>query len=428
MVALRGHIESIHGSAKWLLENGHHAASTYFSILCMEEVSKHLVMSGCKLGGRGVTRDDLGAVGTHEKKIARFLEFAMPPARRAGEAPGGGLPDPASVVRALARVKELAVYFEFRGGVAITLEGLLGSGATVRAAGLLESVAAQGALAALRPQADPGAAGPDPQEGARAGVAEAIAIVGGLKWGAPGVSGASIPHDQLDAALSGLYDHLAVLCRIAHGLLAGGHVAASVLVGVIALEEGCRHYLLAKCRREGRDAEAGDLRGMASHKTRLVAFFKDAAKALEKANAASSEGERMALDPKSLVRLNAVKELAIYFAYVAEEEVTLKGIFGDSARGMAVYVDWIAQGLVSMMLICDGDASNPRGRNEQNHVLYERRRQFEEFVVDPDSMELCAGWHKTAGMLKELNDAARNLDVKGCKSRLAEIRKYVRAG
>jgi len=76
------------------------------------------------------------------------------------------------------------------------------------------------------------------------------------------------------------------------------------------------------------------------------------------------------------------------------------------------------------MLISDGDASDPRSRNDQNDVHYERRKQFKEFIRDSENVEQIAGWHKMAGMLKELNDAARNLDMGGCKSKLAAIRKY----
>jgi len=409
--AMRGacrHIEAVRGAARWLWENGYQVTSTYFSILCMEEIKYH-VISSCKLEGRGVTKEDLESTDTHEKKIAKFLEFVLPPTRGVGGTSGAGLPTPGKVASMLARVKERAAYFEFAGDRSGPGEP---AGPRLHEEG---GVAPVVSCRAWRPD-DAAVAGRAGRNGS--GSAGGRAGKHGrsdVHLGRTGGSGRADPVPRFPMGCSTppclVSDHLAMLCRIAHGLLAKRHVAASVLVGVIAPEGSHRHYMLAKYRRGGKRVEAKNLCGMANHKARLLAFSVDAAKVREKASARDGEGERTVLDPKSLVRLNAVRELAIYFVYLGDEEVTLEEIFGCSARNLAIHVGWIAQGLVSCMLISDEGASDPRVRNDQNDVHYERRKQFKEFVRDSENVEQIAGWHKMAGMLKELNDAARNLDV-----------------
>lgn len=422
MAELRVHIGRIQESAVWLGDNGHHEASVYFSILCMEEISKHHVMSG--RSGVGVREEDISL--DHAEKVAGFLDVHAPPTHEGAGSPGGAPGQEAA--SALCELKERAVYFGPGSGAASTLEGLLGAGSMEAVSGLLASAVGQAALS-LPPQAavgmaHQGAGSPHARASARADIARVMATVQGPLAGAPPGVGAGIPHCRLDSALRGLEWHLGDLAKAAHELHAAGHESASIFMAVIALEEGARYYLLSRCRREEKSVECGDLWDMRNHKKKLSEFFKDVDRALGEKNKGGEGGGYVVLDPHYYVKLNGVKELAAYFAHMDDETVTLEAILGDGVRNLAEYVNQNVQGIVSWMVVCDGDSRDPYRIHNRNPVHLERYERFCRFREDPENAECWDGWYCMVGLLKDLNDEVRNLNVKGCKTRIAAIREF----
>lgn len=425
MEALCGHIEGIHGSARWLGKNGHHEASIYFSVLCMEEISKHHAMSAHR--GEGVTSRDIEL--DHAAKVAGFLDAAVPPA---GDGPGcQGLPPGQEMASTLCDIKERAVYFGPAGGAASTLGGLLGEGPLEAVSDLLLSVTGQ-AVASLQGRAGAGrdgtvAGSPPPRKGMRACLAEVMAIVGAPLAGTTPGDG-EIPHCRLDAVLHDLEYHLGDLAKATHGLHEAGHEAASVLLAVITLEEGARYYLLAKCRREGRNVGAKELHDMRTHKKKLSEFFKDVARALGEKNKRGEGEGYVVLDPHYYVNLNGVKELAAYFVHIAGETMTLEGILGGSARDLAEYVNESVQGIISWMVVCDGDSNDPYMIHNKNPAHFERYERLARFRTDPENSVPWDGWYAMVVLLKCLNDEVRSLHSKGCKARLRALREFGHVG
>lgn len=429
--ALLGHACMIQGAARWLYDNGYHAASVYFSVLCLEEISKHCTLSGCEDRGRGVTKADLRGSHDHRAKLSRSLGSIAQAARHAKSrtaAPNAGLLAGEKTADALVRAKERALYFDFGGGSVRTLEALLGPEGTKRASGLLLPVVALG-IGAMRPR---GAALPehggggsqDPQEGALPGLAQLAAMLDKPGEGATRGKDPLIPHWHLDTALLCLVDHLGDLAKITHELHAGGHEAASVFMGIMTIEEGSKHYLLAKCRRDGRSVTRKDMRDMRDHKEKLAVFFRHVARALGEENIDRETGGFRILDPGSLTRLHDVKKLAIHFVHMGGETVTLDAIFGDSMTNLADYVNQTAQWIISWMAMSDGDAGSPYARHDPNPIHYERYERFGRLVDDPENAAQYRGWSEMTRLLKALNGSAQNHDVGGCKAALAAIRKY----
>lgn len=425
--ALLGHAEMVQGVAGWLEDNGYHAASVYFSVLCLEEMSRRQILSECE--GRGVTVADLGDAYDHRAKLARFLDCAAQAGRRAGNRPAAqdaDLPASGEMADALIRAKERALYFDFGGGSMKTLEALLGADATKRASGLLRTVVERG-ISAMRLRSSamgPGDEGRrDPRDGVCPALAQLMAVVGKLDGAARGADQV-IPRGHLDTALFCLEDHLGDLAKITHELHAGGNGAASVFMGVMTIEEGTKYYLLAQCRREGRDVTRKDMSEMRDHKKKLAVFFGHAARALGEANIDRETGEFKILDPGSLTSLHDVKKLAIHFVRMEGETGTLDAIFGARATNLADYVNETAQWIISWMAMNDGDVEDPYARHNPNPVHLERYERFGRLVEDPENAVQYHGWFEMTRLLKRLNDAAQNHDVKGYRTALAAIRKY----
>lgn len=428
---LLGHARTIQEAARWLEEKGYHAASIYFSVLCLEEASRHHVMSACEGDGRGVTGEDLRDLYDHRKKLARCLDGAVPAARPAGgrpASPGAELPACEEMADVLVRAKECAVYFDFGGGSMKTLEALLGAEATKRASGLLLSVVEHGISAILPPgsvaQGSRGERGQDPQAGVRAALAELMATLGELEAGTACGADVRIPRGHLDTVLFCLEDHLGDMAKITHELHAEGHASAAVHMGVMTIEEGSKHYLLARCRWEGRDVLRGDMREMRNHREKLAAFFRHVARALGKSNIDGETGRFVVLDPDMLTSLHDVKKLAIHFVRMAGETMTLDAMLGSSMRNLSDYVNETAQWIISWMIMNDGDVGDPYARHDPNPVHLERYERFGRFIDNPENVAQYHGWSKMTKLLKGLNDAAQGHDAAGCKAALAAIREY----
>lgn len=426
--ALLGHAEMVQGVAGWLEDNGYHAASVYFSVLCLEEMSRRQILSECE--GRGVTVADLGDAYDHRAKLARFLDCAAQAGRRAGNRPAAqdaDLPASGEMADALIRAKERALYFDFGGGSMKTLEALLGADATKRASGLLRTVVERG-ISAMRPDgasADArNGASQDPKEDVRPSLAKLMVVLGKLEEGAARGASPLIPHGHLDTALFCLEDHLGDLAKITHELHARRHGAASVFMGVMTIEEGSKYCLLTKCRRERRGVTRKDMREMRDHREKLKVFFKYVTRALGAANIDKDTGEYRILDPNSLITLHDSKKLAIHFAHMGGEAITLDAIFGTRVTNLADYVNETAQWIISWMAMNDGDVDDPYARHNRNPVHLERYERFGRLVEDPENAVQYHGWFQMTRLLKRLNDAAQNHDAAGCKSALAAIRKH----
>lgn len=424
---LSNHVIMIQEAAKWLEANEYHAASIYFSVLCLEEISRHHVLSACEREGRGVTREDTRVLYDHRKKLARFLDGAVP-----AVPPGAGLPTSKEMADVLVRAKEGALYFDFGGGKEKTLEALLGIEGTKKASRLLGSVVEQGVLAMRQhgdaAQGSRGVRGKDARPDMRAALAELMEVLEGSEKGMAGRADIMIPKGHLDTVLSCLAWHLGDMAKITHELHSGRHESASVFMGVITIEEGSKHYLLAKCRREGRDVLRKDMREIRAHKKKLAAFYIYVVRSLGEENIYSDTGEYRVLDPNSRIHLHDVKKMAIHFVRMAGETMTLEAIFGSSVRNLAAYVNETAQWVISWMAMNDGDSEDPYMRHDPNPVHHERYEQFGRLMDDPENVAQYYGWVKMTGLLKELNDACEGHDVEQCATRLAAIREYGHIG
>lgn len=423
---LLAHIRMAQRASKWLAREECLAASAYFSILCLEEIARHLVMSGRRGSEGGVLREDMDAVASHEKRLCVFWDMAV-----AGSVapPGAGSPEGRRVASALSGAKEAAVYFGFAGGSADTLEGRLGAQRLDEASRLLRSLVA-GGIREMLARAEEGcgsrrAAHPDPQAGMRAGMARVMEIIKAPERATPGKGEAVIPLVHLDHALEALWDHAAVLDKIAHMLYKRGHDAASVFFSVISLEECAKYYILARFRRRQEGVLGRDLPALRTHKTKLSVFFKDVSDFLGDRNRTADPHTYAIIHPKAFLKLNGLKEMAIYFNYAAGGTMTLRELFGRATRDFSHYLRKTVQGLASWMILCDGDYENPYRIHINSPVHLKRYRLFEEFMTSKRHEKFRDGMYHMIGQLDCLNSALRRHDARACQNALAEIRKHV---
>ncbi|MDD9810079.1 MAG: AbiV family abortive infection protein [Thaumarchaeota archaeon] len=423
---LLAHIRMTQKASKWLDRGEHLAVSVYFSILCLEEIAKYCVIADCKSEGRGVFREDMGSIGTHEERIRVFWERV---AAGSGTRPDPGASAGRNVATALSGAKEAAVYFGFARGAADTLEGRLGAHGLAEMSGLLKSLAAQG-IQAMRLRADARkstrhAGLLDLQASMRADMSRIMEIAVAPERTAHQKDDVVIPLDHLDLALESLEDHIAVLDRTAHRLYKKRHDAASIFLSVISLEECAKHYLLAKSRRQKRAVLGRDLRALRTHKTKLSVFFKDVSLFLGDRNRTNDPNTYAMINPKAFLKLNGLKELAIYFNHAGGVTMTLRGLFDRATPNFSHYLRRTAQGLASWMIICDGDSENPYRRHNMRDVHLRRYQLFTEFMTGPKRREI-DGMYYVIGQLDRLNSALRRHDAQTRQDALAKVKKHIR--
>jgi len=427
---LLAHIRMTQKAAKWLGKEGYHAASVYFSILCLEEISKYHVISGCRGEGRGVLRKDMEAVAAHRKRLCKFWDSTVSclcTSAGSGKRRGRGIPAGKDVGAALSRVKEMAVYFEFADGGADTLEGRLGAQRLTEMSGLLKSLAAQG-IQVMWSRASAGG-GPqrvqhlDPRADMCADMSRVMEIASMPERVAYGKDDVVIPLGHLDPVLDALWDHIAILDKIAHMLYRKKHDSASIFLSIISLEESAKYYLLAKSRRQRKDVLGSDLRALKTHKTKLSVFFKDVSNFLGDRNRTADPSTYVVVHPKAFLKLNGLKELAIYFNYAHGGTMTLRALFDRATGNFSRYLRMTVQGLSSWMIMCDGDHENPYRRHNRNAAHYGRYKMLEEFMKNRREVE---GMYYVIGQLDCLNSALRRHDPRACKKALAELKKHIR--
>ena len=143
--ALQEHITVLHKTAEWLKENNYPSISILFFILCMEEISKSYMMAECKGNNRDVTRGDMKTLYSHKNKLEAFLQNTGDASNKLKHAESGSSDtlDYVRIAATLESMKERAVYFEHRGGNAVTLGGILGSRVS-SVASLLQNAVMQG--------------------------------------------------------------------------------------------------------------------------------------------------------------------------------------------------------------------------------------------------------------------------------------------
>jgi len=99
---LMAHVRLIHEASMFLYCESRHAPAAYFAILCLEEMSKCLVLA-LRLGrGEGVTVGDMGGMRSHEGKTLSLL-------LRLRGAPSQASPNCSLVAAMLESIKQLVV-------------------------------------------------------------------------------------------------------------------------------------------------------------------------------------------------------------------------------------------------------------------------------------------------------------------------------
>lgn len=425
MADLMAHVRLIHGASMFLYCGERHAPAAYFAILCLEEMSKCLVLASRHSGCRGVTVGDMEDMRSHEGKTLALLLRLRGGSQKASA-------NCSLVAARLESVKQLVVHHGNVGGHIGTLEDVLGREDTFRLSTRLQRIACQGLLA-TESAARGGQAADRGRSSGRAGTGldgRLVAVlgltrripVGGLRRGAVPTGGG------LYRAIESLEWHVGALDEYAVALHNGGHYEASILMSIMSFEEANRHYVLAKCRRYGTGAAGAQAKDVWSHNSKLSVFFKDVDRYLGDRNAcgeARRRGKYNIIHPGALLKLDGLKHLALYFDYMCGRAMTLRGILGHGTGAVSQYLRDILEGMSSWAIICDGDYKHPYRRHNKNPIHYQRYQKLVEFKTNPENEVYDQGMYWTVGKLDCLNDAIRSRNARQCEAELASIQKHL---
>lgn len=411
------HVRMIQGASAWLHGRGAHAPAAFFAVVCLEEAAKCHVLDLCAGHGRDMTSKDRREIDSHKKRIAMFLRRM-----RDGDAGQGGLPvhDPDAVASRLNAIKQLAVYHEYAGGATVTLGGALGAAGLRKVSGLLQGVVAMGVASLDAAPRDGGGH----REGTDDPLAEIMELSGAVSGPAPVGAGDGIPAGDLHAVLQSLENHVAVLDKFAVDLHNGGHYEASIFMSIMSFEEASKHYVLARCRRSGGGAGADQVSALRKHNGKLSVFFRDVARYLGDSNVdihSKPPGRYAIIHPEAFLKLDGLKQLALYFDHICGRTMTLRKLLGSRTAMVSKYLRDILVGMVSWTIICDGDAENPYRRHNANPVHYQRYQELVRFKTNPENEAYDQAMYWIVGRLDCLNDAVRSRDAGRCEAELAHI-------
>lgn len=436
MAGLREHIRTIHEAAMWLYCEGHHAAASYFAILCMEEISKHHLFSSRR--GKGVTMGDMEGMKSHKRKIFLFL-LRMGALSHPGAAGTHHKPrfmaNYSLVAARLNTIKQLAVYHEYMGGRAVTLEGLLGRDRLFRVSTRLQRIACQG-LASMGSTTCRGQDSPIDRgdEYDRGGIDACLTALMRIAHDVP----ASIPHKDgivlargnLSHALSGLEWHIGALDDLAARLHNSGHHGAAIFMYIMSFEEANKHYVVAKCRRHDCDVKKADMKILRKHYSKLSVFFRDV-EAYQKIHSIDKDTNPTekyhTVDPDALMRLDGLKKLSLYFNYMCCGTITLRCVANFVPGGVSTYLDKILRGMVSWIILSDGNSEDPYDVHDTNRMHVIRLKKYVDFKMDVANREYDEFMYHEVGLFDELNGAMEKRDVDRFAKVLTEIRKAVMA-
>ena len=445
--ALQEHVKVLYNDAKWLkkhvevlyedgkrLENhDFYSISVLFFILCMEEIAKFYVMAKCKSDNRDVTVGDMQPLYDHKTKIEMFLQNTDDSFRSTETLSATAL-DYAHIATTLNSIKKRAVYFEHKNSHAVTLESILGSKQVSNIAFLLHKALSHG-ISTMQAHFDSKSVSNNTQTFAQNGadfrriLVRVMTIAQALQTDNALDTDTAIPKEDFDIALESLEDHIAVLDKIAALLHNDQRSEASIFMSIISFEESVKHYLIAKCRREKRDVSYRMLIDLEDHKKKLKAFFKDVSDALGESNKqenSKNESEYAIIHPKAFLKLNGVKQLAVYFNYLDNKTFSLKDIFDDKTTAISHNLRMNIQGMISWMIICDGDSKAPYKRHNPNPAHYQRYQDFCKFRTDPKNDVHNQMIYYIMGLLNCLNCAVRDCNTSQCNAILSKICKYIR--
>jgi len=431
---LMTHIRMIHDASTFLYCGGSHAPAAYFAILCMEEMSKYLVLASRHGRGKGVSVGDMGGMRSHEGKTLSLLlqmrALLRPNTTDARREPRSS-PNCSLLAAKLESAKQLVVHHGNVNGSMSTLEGILGMEDLSKLSTRLQRAVCQGLLAMGAATQDGQAVARERRRGqADAGVDSLLVAVLGLTDGVPlgsKLRDGGIPSGAgLDRAIASLEWHVAALDKHAVDLHNGGHYEASIFMSIMSFEEANRHYVLAKCKRHGIGAAGAQARGIWSHNSKLSVFLKDVDSYLGDRNAKGEDrrrGKYNIIHPGALLKLDGLKHLALYFDHVCGRTMTLRGILGRGTGTVSQYLRDILEGMSSWAIICDGDSEDPYRRHNKNPVHYQRYQKLVNFKTSKENEVYDQGTYWIIGKLDYLNDAVKKRDARQCEAMLAQIQR-----
>jgi len=416
-VDLLDHVRMIQGASAWLHGRGAHAPAAFFAVVCLEEAAKCHVLDSCAGHERGMTSVDRREIDSHKKRIALLLRKMRGGDARHGKSP---VPDADAVASRLNAIKQLAVYHECAGGGAVTLGGALGAPGLRRVSEILQEVVASG-VASLDavPRSGSGSA-----ESADILLAEVMELSSAVAEPVPIGASGGIPAGDLHAVLQSLENHVAVLDKFAVDLHNGGHYEASIFMSIMSFEEASKHYFLAKCRRSGGGVEADQVDVLRDHSSKLSVFFRDVARYLGDSNVdrhSKPPGKYSIIHPEAFLKLDGLKQLALYFDHMCGRTMTLRKLLGNHTAMVSKYLRDILIGMVSWAIICDGDAENPYRRHNTNPMHYQRYQELVRFKTNPKNEAYDQAMYWIVGRLDCLNDAVRCRDERRCEAELSHI-------
>ena len=430
--ALNDHIMVLHRDAKWLKRHDYPATSIFFFILCMEEIAKSYVIAECKGDDRDVTKKDMQRLYSHPDKIKIFLEKTsgvLDELMHPKTLPATMM-DYGQISKKLDYTKQRAVYYEYNDGNAATLESIWGSDVS-HVALLLQKATKQGICAInahleLKPVSNMTQMISQDTDDFHTILDQVMDYAQALQVGNAPDADIAIPKEVFDTVLPSLENHIGDLDEVAAKLHASQHLEASIFMSIMCLEEGAKYYLIAKCRRQKCDVSSERLKDLENHEDKLGEFFKDVSRALGKRNMPdkSNPPKYLLLHPKAFLKLNGVKQLALYFNYLDNTTLSLKGILGYKMADISHHLRILIQGLTSWMITCDGNSKDPYACYSKNPVHRQRYDRFDGYMTHPKTRETVDDNYYLMGLLNYLNRAARKYNTSHCNVILSEIRKY----
>ena len=434
--ALQEHVKVLYKDAKWLKKHDCPSISILFFILCMEEIAKFYVMDECKGENRDVTKKDMKPLYGHKGKLQIFLQNTSglrDGLKRAESLPSDVL-DYGQIAEKLESMKERAVYFEHKNGFTITLESILGPKQVSNIAVLLQTALTQG-ISVMNMHLNSKPVLNKKQLFAQTEVKfqyvlrRVMANAQSLQVGNVLETDIAIPKEDFDIALNSLEDHIDVLSTIAITLHKKKHPEASIFLSVICFEESTKHYIIAKCRRKQCDVSNKLLRDLEKHNMKLSAFFNDVEDSRDERNRSKNSTEKTeynVIHPQAFLKLDGVKQLAVYFNYLDNTTFSLRGISGHRMSSLSYFLCRVIPGMASWMIMSDGDSDNPYRRHNRNPAYYERYNLMVAFLSNPKNTVFKNGTYYIMGLFDYLNDALRNYNVSQCRTQLAKICKHIK--
>lgn len=413
---LLDHVGMVREVSAWLHERGDYAPSAFFAVVCLEEAAKCHVLDSCARRGRDMAAEDRQQIGSPKKRTSLSLRKMLD-----DDAGWAGMGADAVAAR-LDTIKQLAVCYEYVNGGIVTLEGALGVARLRRLSERLQEIAAGGVMsleAATR-----GGGNGHGKSGIGPALAEIMELASAVPKDRAHEAGGGMPAGDLPAVLQSLEDHVAVLDKYAVDLHNGGHYEASIFMSIISFEEASRHYVLARCRRQGAGVEGEQVRELRRHNGKLSVFFRDVARYLGDRNVderSKPPGRYAIIHPEAFLKLNGLKQLAMYFDHMCGRTMTLRGVLGSRTGWVSKYLRDILIGMVSWAIICDGDSENPYRRHNTNPVHYERYQALVRFKTNPKNAAYDQAMYWLVGKLDYLNDAVQARDARKCEAELSHV-------